>query len=79
MIPPLVGYLGWKRFERSGAGQGHMRPVVVVVTLAGRQDPAEVGQVPDEDAVEKLPIHRSMIEFMRGIRTPLRTIPGPLR
>jgi hypothetical protein len=31
-----------------------MRPVVVVVTLAGRQDPAEVGQVPDEGAVEKL-------------------------
>jgi len=49
-----VGYLRWKRFERSGAGQGHMRPVVVVVTLAGCQDPAEVGQVPDEGAVEKL-------------------------
>jgi hypothetical protein len=28
--------------------------VVIVVTLAGRQDPAEVGQVPDEGAVEKL-------------------------
>src|SRR5258708_31420224 len=49
-----LGYLGWKRFERSGAGQRHVRPVVVVVTLAGRQDPAEVGQVPDEGAVEKL-------------------------
>ena len=49
-----VGYLGWKRFERSGAGQGHVRSVVVVVTLAGRQDPAEVGQVPDKGAVEKL-------------------------
>jgi hypothetical protein len=31
-----------------------MWPVVVVVTLAGRQDHAEVGQVPDEGAVEKL-------------------------
>jgi hypothetical protein len=49
-----VGYFGWERFERSGAGQGHVRPVVVVVTLAGRQDPAEVGQVPDEGAVEEL-------------------------
>jgi hypothetical protein len=31
-----------------------MRPVFVVVTLAGRQDPAEVGQVPDKGPVEKL-------------------------
>ena len=31
-----------------------MRPVVVVVTLASRQDPAEVGQVPDKGPVEKL-------------------------
>jgi hypothetical protein len=49
-----VGYLGWKRLERSGAGQGHMRPVVVVVTLEGRQDPAQVGQVPDQGAVQQL-------------------------
>src|SRR5207253_4228419 len=49
-----VGYLGWKRFERCGAGQGHMRPVVVVVALEGRQDPAEAGQVPDKGPVQKL-------------------------
>jgi hypothetical protein len=31
-----------------------MRPVFVVVTFAGHQDPAEVGQVPDKGPVEKL-------------------------
>ena len=31
-----------------------MRPVVVVVTLTGRQDLAEVGQVPDKSPVKKL-------------------------
>jgi len=60
-----------------------MRPVVVVVPLTGRQDPAEVGQVQmrvrSRSSRRHPPIHRSMIEFMRGIRTPLRTIPGRLR
>jgi hypothetical protein len=53
VVPPdpevlEVGYPGWKRLERSGTGQSHMRPVVVVMALEGRQDPAEVGQVPDQ-------------------------------
>jgi hypothetical protein len=39
-----IGYLGWERPERSGAGEGHMWPVIVVVMLEGRQDPAEVGE-----------------------------------
>jgi hypothetical protein len=76
-----VGYPGWERPERSGTGQGHMRPVVIVVTLEGRQDPAEVREVPDEGAAGKLtaasagpPLH---VEFTRGIRAPLRTIRGP--
>jgi hypothetical protein len=74
-----VGYLGWERFERSGAGQGHVRPVVVVVTLAGRQDPAKMGQVPDEGPVEKLaaasadpPLHDRVIPHRQ--LHPIRTI-----
>jgi hypothetical protein len=31
-----------------------MKPVVVVVALEDRQDPAEVGEVPDQGAVQKL-------------------------
>lgn len=49
-----------------------------MVTFAGRQDLAEVGQVPDEGAAGELaahpPVRRSMIEFIRGMGTPLRTI-----
>jgi hypothetical protein len=58
-----------------------MRPVAVVVSLAGRQDPAKVGQVPDKRPAGKLtaasadsPLHDRV---HAGIRTPLRTIRRP--
>jgi hypothetical protein len=58
-----------------------MRPVVVMVTLEGRQDLAGVGEVPDESAVQELtaasadpPLHDRVHP---GIRTPLRTIRRP--
>lgn len=47
-----VGYLGWKRLERSGTGQGHMRPVVIMVTLEGRQDPQPRGDMDGEEEHE---------------------------
>jgi hypothetical protein len=53
--------------------------VVVVVTLAGRQDPAKMGQVPDEGPVEKLaaasadpPLHDRVIPHRQ--LHPIRTI-----
>ena len=52
-----------------------MRVVELLVITQGVE---QVSFVPDESAVEEfvaeLWIHRSMIAFIRGIRTPLRTI-----
>jgi hypothetical protein len=61
--------------------QGAVRPVLVVVGLVLAQDPPQMVLVPDEDAVQELasdpPIQRSVIAFMRGVRTLHSTVRIP--
>jgi hypothetical protein len=58
----------------------------VVVALVLRQGVPKVGFVPDQYAIQQFGTQevftqRSMIEFMRGVRTPVNTvvIPAPAR
>jgi hypothetical protein len=43
-----------QRFQRRGAVQGAMRPVLIVVGLVLAQDLSQMGLVPDEGAVQEL-------------------------
>ena len=43
-----------QRFQRRGAVQGAVRPVLIVVGLVLAQDPPQMGLVPDEGAVQEL-------------------------
>jgi hypothetical protein len=43
-----------QRFQRRGAVQGAVRPVLIVVGLVLAQDPSQMGCVPDEGAVQEL-------------------------
>src|SRR6266567_7741585 len=48
-----IGDFGWQRLLRCGAGEGHVRPVAVVVGLVFTLDSAQVREVPDQGAVEQ--------------------------
>src|ERR1019366_4534088 len=54
----------------SGAVQGAVRPVLVVVDLVLARDPPQMSLVPDEGSVRQLaaasPIQGSVIAFIRG-------------
>ena len=43
-----------ERFQRRGAAERAVRPVLIVVGLVVPQDPPQMGLVPDEGAVEEL-------------------------
>ena len=61
-----------QRAERRGMVQGAVQPVRVVEVLVLAQDAHQVALVPDQGPVQQLtpaaanPIHRSVIEFIRG-------------
>jgi hypothetical protein len=44
----------WQRFQRRGAVQGAVWPVLIVVGFVVAQYPQQVGLVPDEGAVQEL-------------------------
>src|ERR1035441_2374867 len=48
-----IDRLGWG-WQRRGAGQGAVRPVLVVVDLVLAQDPPQMSLVPDEGSVRQL-------------------------
>ena len=48
-----IGRLG-ERFQRRGAVQGAVRPVLIVVDLVLAQDPPQMSLVPDEGSVQQL-------------------------
>ena len=67
--------------ERAGVGDAFMRPVPVVEVLELPHGMQEVGLVPDKvrfsSSRRQVCTHRSMIEFILGIRTPLSTVSMP--
>jgi hypothetical protein len=75
-----VGRFG-QRFQRRGAVQGAVRPVLVMVGLVLAQDPPRMVLVPDEGAVQELasasPIRRSAIAFLRGVAALQSTVRMP--
>ena len=78
-----------QRFQRRGAVQEAVRPMLVMVALVLAQDLPQMGLVPDEGAVQEAragipPIQRSAIAFMRAsarctARSGSRRRPGPRR
>ena len=54
-----VGDRGYERGERGRARERAVGPVLVVVPLVFGEDPSEVGNVPDQGAVEQFPTARA--------------------
>ena len=78
-----VGDRSGYRTQRSGLIQCLVGPVPIVVGFELAQGVPEVVLVPDQDAVRsswrQVCAHRSMSEFIRGIRTPDGLVPCACR
>ena len=61
-----VGDAIWQRPQWRGLVQGAVRPVGVIEVLILPQYHHQVALVPGQGPVRQLPIHRSMIAFIRG-------------
>ena len=65
-----VGDAIWQRPQWRGLVQGAVRPVGIAEVLVLPEHHHQVALVPDQGPVQQLtsqlPIHRSMIEFIRG-------------
>lgn len=70
-----------QRPQWAGIGDALMGAMPVIETFELPQSVQQVALIPDQDPVQQLTTavcaHRSMIEFIRGIRTPLSTTSIP--
>jgi hypothetical protein len=62
----------WKRAHRRGLAEGAVGPVGVVEGLVLGQDTTEVGEVPDEGAVQEFGADRSVPAFLDRVPEPGR-------
>jgi hypothetical protein len=63
-----------QRFQRRGAAQGAVRPVLIVVDLVLAQDLPQMGLVPDEGAVQELAAASADPAFGDGVHAGRRHV-----